>query len=120
MTPTPGPTAPYAAPPTTTAVPAYGASPPGAPPPAGAAPPPGPAIQAPPEAKELKCSSCGAPIRPQGGLTLVSCEYCGTATSLGTAGWSVVQKHFMLENIIGQEQALQAGGKWLDQGVLRR
>jgi len=120
MTPTPGPTAPYAAPPPATAAPAYGAPPHGAPPPAGAVPPPSPVIQAPPEAKELKCSSCGAPIRPQGGLTLVSCEYCGTATSLGSAGWSVVQKHFMLENMISQEQALQAGGKWLDQGVLRR
>ena len=98
--------------------------PPGSPPVAGpypsATPPPSPQVQAPPGAQELKCSSCGAPIRPQGGLTLVTCEYCGTATSLGNAGWSVIQKHFMLENIMAQDQALQAGGKWLDQGVFRR
>ena len=69
---------------------------------------------------DLKCSSCGAPLKPTGGLSLLTCEYCGTATSLGSGGWSVVQKHFMLDNGIDQATALQVGGKWLDQGLLRR
>jgi len=75
---------------------------------------------APANVKDLKCSSCGAPLKPTGGLSLMTCEYCGAATSLGSAGWSVVQKHFMLENVMNQETALQCGGKWLDQGLLRR
>src|SRR3989454_660860 len=95
------------------------APPPGVPP-----QPPGvpqhPAAYAPAGSKDLKCSSCGAPLTPQGGLTLITCDYCGTATSLGTAGWSVIQKHFMLDNRIDQQVALETGGKWLDQGILRR
>ena len=94
-------------------------APPGYPP--QQAPPPGhPAAYAPANATDLKCSSCGAPLKPQGGLTLITCDYCGTATTLGSGGWSVIQKHFMLDNRIDQETALQAGGKWLDQGLLRR
>lgn len=96
-----------------------------APAPAPVAPPQPPAqptlqIIAPPGATELKCSSCGAPIKPEGGLTVITCEYCGTAASLGTGGWSIVQKHVMLLNGIDQHAALQSGGKWLDQGILRR
>ena len=79
-----------------------------------------PAAYAPAGTKDLKCSSCGAPITPQSGLTLITCDYCGTATSLGTSGWSVIQKHFMLDNRIDQQVALEVGGKWLDQGLLRR
>ena len=99
---------------------------PGAPPaapgyaPQQVAPAAAPQAYAPAGAKELKCSACGAPLKPTGGLSLLTCEYCGTATSLGSGGWSVIQKHFMLDNGIDQQGALQAGGKWLDQGLLRR
>ncbi len=70
--------------------------------------------------KDLKCTACGAPLKPSGGLTLITCDYCGTATTMGTGGWSVVQKHFMLDNVLDQQKALESGGKWLDQGLLRR
>jgi len=104
-------------------------APPGAPPgypgqaPAGPYPPQAPAapqVVAPAGSKDLKCASCGAPLKPTGGLTLITCEYCGTATTLGSGGWSVIQKHFMIDNVMNQETALQCGGKWLDQGLLRR
>ncbi len=70
--------------------------------------------------KDLKCASCGAPLSLTGGLAVITCEYCGTATSMGSGGWSAVQKHFMLTNALDQQRALEAGGKWLDQGLLRR
>ncbi len=110
------------------AAPQYPGAPPGYPgqaPPAPYPPQAAPQAAAPPAyasagAKDLKCSACGAPLKPTGGLSLITCEYCGTATTLGSGGWSVVQKHFMLENVMNQETALQCGGKWLDQGLLRR
>ena len=97
-----------------------GQAPPGYPPQQPAAPPAHPAAYAPAGTTDLKCSSCGAPLKPQSGLTLITCDYCGVATSLGSGGWSVIQKHFMLDNRIDQETALASGGKWLDQGLLRR
>src|SRR5207245_11764890 len=33
---------------------------------------------------------------------------------------SVIHKHFMLDNPIDQQVALETVGKWLDQGILRR
>src|SRR2546422_4377515 len=75
-----------------------------------------PAAYAPANTTDLKCSSCGAPLKPSGGLTLITCDYCGTATSLGTGGWSVIQKHFLPDKPVDPETALPAGGKWLHQG----
>ena len=75
----------------------------------------------PPMPQNLKCSSCGAPLKPSSGLALVVCAYCGAATTMGAGGAAqVIQKHFMLASTIGQEQALNAGGQWLNKGVLRR
>lgn len=53
-------------------------------------------------------------------MAIVVCEYCGAATTMGAAGAQVFQKHFMLDSRIGNEQALDAGGKWLNKGVFRR
>lgn len=78
-------------------------------------------IAAPPMPQNLKCNSCGGPLKPSAGLALVVCEYCGAATTMGAGGAAqVVAKHFMLANAIGQEQALDSGGHWLNKGVLRR
>ncbi len=75
----------------------------------------------PPMPQSLKCTSCGAPLKPSSGLAVVVCEYCGAATTMGAGGAAqVIQKHFMLASTIGQEQALNAGGQWLNQGLLRR
>jgi len=78
-------------------------------------------VAPPPMPQNLKCHSCGAPLKPSAGLALVVCEYCGAATTMGAGGAAqVVMKHFMLTNQISQEQALDAGGRWLNQGVFRR
>ena len=75
----------------------------------------------PPMPQNLKCNSCGAPLKPSSGLALVVCAYCGAATTIGSGGAAqVIQKHFMLASSIGQEQALNAGGQWLNKGILRR
>ncbi len=81
-----------------------------------AAPAPAPTMP-----QNLKCNSCGAPLKPSSGLAVVVCEYCGAATTMGAGGAAqVIQKHFMLASTISQEQALNAGGQWLNQGLLRR
>ena len=53
-------------------------------------------------------------------MALMVCEYCGAVTTMGVAGAQMVQKHFMLDSRIGNEQALDAGGKWLNKGIFRR
>ena len=59
-------------------------------------------------------------MKPSAGLALVVCEYCGAVTTMGTAGAEVFQKHFMLENKLSNETAMEAGGKWLNKGIFRR
>ncbi len=97
---------------------------PGGPAPMGPAYNPNVAVQptvAPPMPQSLKCSSCGGPMKPSGGLALVVCEYCGAVTTMGAGGAAeIIQKHFMLDSRISNEQALDAGGKWLNKGVFRR
>src|SRR5256712_12239722 len=78
-------------------------------------------VRAPAMPQSLKCSSCGAPLTPGSGLALVVCEYCGAVTTMGAGGAAeVIQKHYMLENKLSNEAALEAGGKWLNKGGLRR
>ena len=78
-------------------------------------------VAAPPMPMNLKCNSCGAPLKPSAGLALVVCEYCGAATTMGSGGAAqVVMKHFMLGNLIDQQRALDSGGQWLNKGILRR
>ena len=78
-------------------------------------------VRAPAMPQSLKCSSCGAPLTPGSGLALVVCEYCGAVTTMGAGGAAeVIQKHYMLENKLSNESALEAGGKWLNKGIFRR
>ena len=84
---------------------------------------PGPAAPTtppPPVPQNSKCTSCGAPMNPAQGMAVVVCEYCGAVTTMGAAGAQLFQKHFMLDNRIQNDQALQLGGEWLNKGVLRR
>lgn len=75
----------------------------------------------PPMPQSLKCNSCGAPMKPSAGLALVVCEYCGAVTTMGAGGAAeVFQKHFMLDNKLSNEVALENGGKWLNKGIFRR
>ena len=53
-------------------------------------------ILAPSNAQSLKCPSCGAPIAPKFGEIIITCEYCGSSITLGTAGWANIQKQTML------------------------
>ena len=95
---------------------------PGTPGAAASAPPtPAPQAAAPATPQNLRCTSCGAPLKPSSGLAVIVCEYCGAATTMGAGGAAqVIQKHFMLASTISQEQALNAGGQWLNKGLLRR
>src|SRR5712664_3896812 len=47
-------------------------------------------------ATSFKCPNCGAPIAPRFGEMVITCEYCGSAITLGSAGWANIQKQTML------------------------
>ncbi len=71
--------------------------------------------------QELKCPGCGAPIKPQFGEMVISCEYCGTSISLVSDGWKNIQKHSMLPlSLQTQDQAISAIKHKMDQGLLRK
>ena len=55
----------------------------------------GPVI-APSGVASLKCPSCGAPISPKFGEMVITCEYCGTGVTLGSQGWTNIEKSTML------------------------
>ncbi len=99
--------------------------------PARAAPPPTgvpynpnavvPPTPAPPLPQDLKCSSCGAALKPTAGVALAACEYCGAVTTIGAGGAAeVFQKHFMLDNQLSSDSVKDVGGKWLNKGIFRR
>ena len=81
-----------------------------------------PAAATPPMPQSLKCNSCGASLQPPSGTAVVVCEYCGAATAMAasTGQAQVIQKHYMLDNKLNNESAMNAGGQWLNKGVLRR
>ena len=83
-------------------------------------PPSAPTI-APAGVQELKGPTCGAPIKPTFGDTVVTCEYCGGSVSLGGAGWSAIQKHTMLPlKVADQATALAAVRAYVDVGFMHR
>jgi len=82
---------------------------------------PGRPILASAGATSLKCPSCGAPISPKFGEMVITCEYCGTAVTLGSDGWSSIEKQTMLPLTVSEKDA--ALGKihnLLDRGFLHR
>lgn len=93
----------------------------GAPPP----PPPAAAPSAPPIAdagvKELKCPTCGAPIKPTFGEMVITCDYCGGSVTLGGQGWKNISKHTMLPlTVPDRNAAIAVVQGFLDQGFLHR
>ncbi len=92
--------------------------------PAGAPPPPPPdsaKIAAPPGAQSFNCPSCGAPLHPDPGEMVVSCDYCGASVSLAGTGWKAVGKHSMLlPKVTDVDAALAVVRTYLDQGFLHR
>ncbi len=70
---------------------------------------------------ELKCPGCGAPIKPQLGEMVITCEYCGASISLAQAGWEDIQKHTMLPlRLMDQQSVLKVIYDVMDKGLLRR
>ncbi len=70
---------------------------------------------------ELKCPSCGAPIKPTFGDMVVTCDYCGSSVTLGGAGWKSIQKHTMLAlKVTDPNAALATVRASMDQGLFHR
>jgi Double zinc ribbon len=79
-------------------------------------PPPIPAAPTPP--KDLKCPACGAPLQPDFGITVVTCEYCGATISLAGTGWKSVTRHTMLlPQVIDPDAALKIVKASMDTGL---
>jgi hypothetical protein len=69
----------------------------------------------------IKCPNCGAPIAPKFGEMVITCEYCGSGITLGTQGWSNIQKQTMLTVKIADTAGVEAIIKPLmDKGLLHR
>ncbi len=70
---------------------------------------------------ELKCPGCGAPIKPQFGEMVITCEYCGSSISLADAGWKSIAKHTMLPlSLATKDQAVSDLKDKMDRGLLHR
>jgi len=89
---------------------------------------PAPAAAAPTSAQlaaagvqELKCPSCGAPIKPVFGEMVITCDYCGGSVTLGGQGWKEISKHTLLPlKVADQAAALKAVEAYLDTGFMHR
>ncbi len=80
----------------------------------------GPVI-APSGVSSLKCPSCGAPIAPKFGEMVITCEYCGTAVTLGSQGWTNIQKQTMLPlKVATVDQLNSIIIPMMDKGLLHR
>ena len=74
-----------------------------------------------PETKEVKCTSCGAPIMPKFGEMLITCEYCGSSISLENKGWQNIAKHSMLPITVSDKDQITARlHNMMDKGLLHR
>ncbi len=82
-------------------------------------PPPPPPVQAAPTApKELKCPACGAPLTPEFGDAVLTCQYCGGTVSLAGTGWKAVTQHSMLlPQVIDPDSALKIVRASMDSGL---
>lgn len=73
------------------------------------------------ETKEIKCPSCGAPISPKFGETVITCEYCGSSVTLENSGWKNIAKHTMLPiTIIDKDDVIGKLKKMMDKGLFHR
>jgi ribosomal protein L37AE/L43A len=78
-------------------------------------------IIAPSGVSSLKCPSCGAPIAPKFGEMIITCQYCGSAVTLGAQGWSSIDKQTMLPIKVANADELNGIIKPLmDKGLLHR
>jgi zinc-ribbon domain len=78
-------------------------------------------VLAPSDVKALNCPSCGAPLTPQFGEMVITCEYCGTGISLSNEGWRGIQKQSMLPVKFSEKSQVEAEMRGLmDKGLLHR
>ena len=78
-------------------------------------------ILAPSGVQSLKCPSCGAPIAPKFGEMVITCEYCGSSITLGSAGWANIQEQTMLPLTIQSTDEISNRVKsMMDRGMLHR
>lgn len=78
-------------------------------------------VVAPNGATSFKCPNCGAPLAPKFGEMVITCEYCGSAVSLGANGWSNIQKQSVLPlKISTADQANSIIKPLMDKGLLHR
>jgi hypothetical protein len=69
----------------------------------------------------LNCPSCGAPIAPKFGEMVITCEYCGSAITLGNEGWTSIKKQTMLPvNYPDADRIRSKVTELMDQGLLHR
>ncbi len=70
---------------------------------------------------ELKCPGCGAPIKPQIGEMIITCEYCGASISLANEGWKSIESNTMLPlKIQTTDEVTGIIKRLMDRGMLRR
>ncbi len=78
-------------------------------------------IIAPSGVSSLKCPNCGAPIAPKFGEMIITCQYCGSAVTLGSQGWSSIDKQTMLPlKISTSDELLAIIRPLMDKGLLHR
>ena len=78
-------------------------------------------VVAPSGVASLKCPSCGAPIAPKFGEMVITCEYCGSAVTLGSQGWTNIQKQTMLLlKVATVDQVNAIITPMMDKGILHR
>jgi len=78
-------------------------------------------VLAPSGVASLKCPSCGAPIAPKFGEMVITCEYCGSGVTLGSQGWTNIQKQTMLTLKVATVDQVNAIIKPIvDKGLLNR
>ena len=78
-------------------------------------------VLAPSGVASLKCPSCGAPIAPKFGEMVITCEYCGSGVTLGSQGWTNIQKQTMLTLKVATVDQVKAIIKpMMDKGLLHR
>ncbi len=78
-------------------------------------------VVAPSGVTSLKCPSCGAPISPKFGEMVITCDYCGSAVTLGNQGWTNIQKQTMLSlKVATVDQVNSIITPLMDRGLLHR
>ena len=78
-------------------------------------------VIAPSGVTSLKCPSCGAPIAPKFGEMVITCEYCGSAVTLGSQGWTDIQKQTMLLlKVASVDEVNKIITPMMDRGLLHR